>query len=289
MIDTTDTRYAFKSWAPGVWAFGGWEAFLRSLDLNCLDDFIQLRGQVVDRNRKSRVHRISLGSPARTCYLKLHRGYVKRSWRSLFRPRILVERELANLMHYARAGFDALEPVAWGRRLRKRGGESFLLVAELEGYRSLQEWLSNRGLASDSSGRRSLRESVARMLARMHQAGLAHIDLFSWHIFLKPQGDAFLALPIDLERSRIKGPWPWSSRRILEKQAHDLAVLHLTVPWPQVGYRERMRFFLHYRGHQALSRNDKRLLRKVLAIARHRGRQKKFKPFGVAERLSPVS
>lgn len=289
MIDTSDTRYKFESWAPGVWTLGGWQEFLRSQRLNDLDDFIKLRGEVVDRNRRSRVHRISLGSPARTFYLKLHRDYMKRSWRRFFKPMAMVEQELANLMNYARAGFDDLEPVAWGWRRPQKGGESFLLLAELEGYRSLQEWLSDRDLTADPARRRTLREAVTRMLTRIHQAGLAHVDLFSWHIFLKPQGDAFLALPIDLERSRIKGAWPWSSRKIMKKQANDLAVLHLTVPWPQVGFSERMRFFLNYRGHQALSRDDKRLLRKVLAIARHRGRQKKFKPFGVAERLSPVS
>ncbi len=286
MIDTSNTRYEFELWDSGLWTLRGWQDFLRSLDLNCLDDFIKLRGEVVDRNRKSRVYRISLGSPARTFYLKLHRGYVKRSWRRLFRPRAMVEQELANLMNYARAGFDALEPVAWGRRLSKGEGVSFLLLAELDGYRSLQEWLSEGETASTTLVRRSLGEAVARMLASIHKAGLAHVDLFSWHIFLKHQGDEFLALPIDLERSRIKGFWPWSSRRILEKQANDLAVLNLTVPWPQVGSSERMRFFLDYRGHHSLNRNDKRLLRKVFAIARRRGRQKKFKPFGVADRLS---
>ena len=289
MIDTSDTRYEFESWAPGVWTLGGWRDYLLSVHLNDLDDFIKLRGEVVDRNRRSRVHRISLGSPPRTFYLKLHRGYVKRSWKHFFKPRAMVEQELANLMNYARAGLDALEPVAWGCRSRKRGGDSFLLLSELEGYRSLQDWLSDRQVMAHPVRRRSLRQAVARMLRGIHEAGLAHVDLFSWHIFLKPEGDEFLALPIDLERSRIRGPWPWSSRRILEKQANDLAVLHLTVPLPQVGSGERMRFFLDYRNHQRLSWDDKKLLQRILTIARHRGRRGKFKPFGVADRLSTVS
>jgi hypothetical protein len=192
-------------------------------------------------------------------------------------------------MHYARAGFDALEPVAWGWRRPRKGGEGFLLLAELEGYRSLQEWLSEKDIAADPVRRRTLWKAVIPMVQRMHQAGLVHMDLYAWHIFLKPLGEEFLALPIDLERSIITGSWPWSSRKIKKKQANDLAALHLTVPWPLVGSVERMRFFLNYRGHQALSRNDKRFLRKILAIARHRGRQKKFKPFGVADRLSAVS
>ena len=282
MIDTSGTRYKFESRAPGVWTLGGWQEFFRSLGLSNLEDFVKLRGEVVDRNRKSRVHRISLGSPAKTFYLKLHHDYVKRSCRSFFRPMAMVEQELANLMHYARAGFDALEPVAWGWRRAEKSGDSFLLLAELKGYKSLQEWLSDRGLAADPARLRTLIETVALMVKRIHEAGIVHMDLYSWHIFLKPEGDEFLALPIDLERSIIIGSWPWSSRRIMIKQANDLAALHITIPWPQVGFSERMRFFLNYRGHEALSRDDKRFLKKVLARARRRGRQKKFKPFGVA-------
>jgi len=289
MIDTSNTRYTYKPWAPGVWAFGGWQGFLRSQGLNEMDDFIALRGEVVDRNRKSLVHKISLGSPAETFYLKKHRGYMKRSWKRFFRSRIMVERELSNLMHYARAGFDALEPVAWGRRPRKKGGESFFLLANLAGFKSLQAWLSDETFAADRMRRKALGEAVTRMLKGMHEAGLAHVDLFSWHIFLKYQDDTFHAVPIDLERSAVKALWPWSSKKMMRKQANDLAALHLTVPWPQVGFGERMRFFLNYRGHRTLSREDRRLLRKVLAIAQHRGRKNKFEPFGVADRLNPGS
>jgi len=124
------------------------------------------------------------------------------------------------------------------------------------------------------------------MLAKMHCGGLAHIDLFSWHVFVKKTGEGhFLAHPIDLERTKVKGGWPWSQWLIRRKQANDLAVLHLTVPWPQVSSAERMRFYHAYCKSLGIRKKDRSFLKLILATARHRGRKRKFKPFGVAARL----
>lgn len=285
MIDTSGTCYEFKSWATGVWALAGQHELLKSLGLREFDDFFMLRGEVVDRNRRSQVHKLQLGSPPVTFYLKLHKGYVTRSWKSCFRAESVIQKELANMMHYARAGLKALVPVAWGWHPHRGGGDSFVLINELEGYRSLEDWTSDRTILLDADKLNSIFEAVARMLVCVHGAGLAHLDLFSWHVFLKEEGDKFLVQPIDLERSMIKGRWPWSSRQIRKKQASDLAALHLTTPWPQISFSKRMRFFLAYCGHKRLSMRDKVFLRRILEMARHRGRMKKFRSYGVGEML----
>lgn len=285
MIDTTNTRYEYKLWSPGVWALMGWHDFLDAAKLKDMDDFMSLEGEIVDLNRKSQVHKIYLGSSPQTFFFKKHENYLKRTWKTFFRSVPMLKWELKNLMYYARAGFDALEPVAWGWRPHNGGGDGFILVAELDGYKSLQDWFSDPDVLDDPIMLRSISTAVAGMLHRIHEAGIAHVDLFSKHVFLKPHGNKFLAHPLDLERTKVKGHWPWSSWRIRRKQVFDLAALHLTVPWPQVGFTKRLRFFLEYRGHSSLSQDDKQLIRKALDIAIDKGQHHKFKPYGVADRL----
>jgi hypothetical protein len=285
MLNTSNTRYEYRSYAPFVWVLDGWQDFISSVKLKDLDDFISLQGEIVDQNRRSQVHKLKLGPLQQTFYLKIHKDFVKRSWKTLFRAGPILIKELKNIMHYARAGFDVLEPVAWGWRPRKGGGDSFMLVAELEGYKSLQDWVSVQDNMDDHTKIRAMIKSVAGMVHRIHESDLAHVDLFSWHVFLKPKGADFEAHPIDLERTEIKDHLPWSSWRIRRKQAFDLAALHLTVPWPQVSLSERMRFFLYYRGHNRLRNGDKRFLRTVLKIASSRGKHSKFKPYGIADKF----
>ena len=285
MLNTSNTRYEYSSYAPFVWVLDGWQDFISSEKLKNLDDFISLQGEIVDQNRRSQVHNLKLGPLQQTFYLKKHKDYVKRSWNTLFRSSPILIKELQNLMHYARAGFDVLEPVAWGWRPRKGGGDSFMLVAELEGYKSLQDWVSVQDNVDDHTKMQTMIKSVAGMVHCIHESDLAHVDLFSWHVFLKPKGVDFEAHPIDLERTEIKDHLPWSSWRIRRKQAFDLAALHLTVPWPQISFSDRMRFFLYYRGHNRLTNGDKRFLRTVLKIASSRGKYGKFKPYGIADKL----
>ena len=287
MIDTSGTRYRVEDWAPDTWVFNGWQNFLRSVGLTDFDHFLALSGeQMGGRDRKSVVFRLELGDPIRVFYVKSHKNYVTKSLKTWFRTIPQVRMELDNLMCYARAGLDVLEPVAWGWRPDENGGDSFLLIEELYGYKSLKEWLEESGSA-DRTQRRLLAKAVNRMLLKIHQNGLAHVDLFSWHVFVKKEGDEFIAHPIDLERTKKRGVWPRSDWYLRRKQAHDLAVLHLTVPWPLVNYSERMRFFLDYRQHRRLTREDKKLLQFVLTIARKRGGHGKFWEYGIANKLNP--
>ncbi len=283
MIDTSGTRYNLEQLAEDLWVFHGWQDFLRGLKLNSFDSFFRLTGEVMDRNRRSVVYRLVLGEEGRVFYLKIHKNYFKKDLRTLYKKVPLIQVELTNLMHYARVGFDVLEPVAWGWHPVRGGGDSFLLVEELRGYRSLQEWLAVEGSGPDFLG--EISKALASMLAKMHANGLAHVDLFSWHVFLEKGPDKFKAIPIDLERTKIKGKWPWSRMHIGWKQANDLAALHLTAPWPQVSFRQRLRFYLSYCHLMGGQRCKKRLLRRVLVVAARRGRHKKFKKFGVAATL----
>lgn len=279
MIDTNGTRYKIETYSKDVWIFAGWKDFLKECGLDKFMSFMELTGVVVDRNRRSVVYQLELGKKKRRFYLKIHKNYIKKDIRTFFKavPQILTE--LKNLMHYARIGFDVLEPVAWGWHPAPKEGDSFLLVEELNGYRSLQEWLEDKEY---DTMQREISEALAVMLAKIHTHGLAHVDLFSWHVFLKKEQSVFTAIPIDLERTKIKGRWPWSPVKIAWKQANDLAALHLTVPWPQVGSWQRLRFYARYCQLTGGLRAKQKYLEKILHIARKRGVHKKFEKFGVS-------
>lgn len=286
MIDTTDTRYRFKSFAKDVHVLDGWQKFFRACGLNIFENFIALTGEVVDQNSRSVVHRIELGDPTRVFYFKRHKDFMKRSACTLFRPKPMIYNELENMMHYARAGFDAVDPVAWGWQKDKVGGNSFLLTAELTDYRPLQSYLDNDLIMRSAEKRYAISNALSSMLAAIHDAGLAHADLFTWHIFLRPSWSSYKLQPIDLERSRKKGKMIClSSFKIKRKQIDDLASLHLTVPWPLVSFSERMRFFHDYRKKRGMLGSGRKLLKAILKRAKHRGGRRKFKPYGVARKL----
>ncbi|MEA3386056.1 MAG: lipopolysaccharide kinase InaA family protein [Thermodesulfobacteriota bacterium] len=285
MIDTTATRYRFKAFAKDIHVLDGWKEFLQACGLNIFENFIVLTGEVVDRNSRSVVHRIELGDPPKTFYLKCHKNYVKQKAYTFFRPKPMIYTEIENMMHYARAGFDALDPVAWGWQKGKGGGNSFLLIAELTGFISLQTCFNNDLIMGSVEKRLAISNALSSGLAVIHDAGLAHVDFFTWHVFIRPSLNGYKLQPIDLERSRKKGKMIWSSFTIKKKQIDDLASLHLTVPWPLVSFSERMRFFHDYRKKRGMSGSGRKFLKVILKRAKHRGRRRKFKPYGVAGKL----
>ena len=285
MIDTTATRYIFKPFAKDIHVLDGWQKFLQACGLNIFESFIALTGEVVDQNSRSVVHRIELGDPPRTFYLKCHKNYVKRKAYTFFRPKPMIYTELENMMHYARAGFDALDPVAWGWQKDKGDGNSFLLIADLTDYRPLQTYFDNDLVMASAEKRHAISSALSSGLAAIHDAGLAHRDFFTWHVFIGPSRSGYKLQPIDLERSIKRGKMIWSSFWVKRKQIDDLASLHLTVPWPLVNFSERMRFFHDYRKKRGMPGSGHKFLKAILKRAKHRGRRKKFKPFGVVGKL----
>ncbi len=284
MFDTHGTRHRVERVSDDLWIFNGWRDFLSAAGLTDFDAIAARTGEEMDRNRGSVVYRLELGPERQVFYLKLHKNYYKQTLKTLYRKIPYSKIELECMMHYARAGLDELEPVAWGWRSHAAENISFLLIGELAGYQDLYQWLETPE-SKLAENRRAVGRAVAEMLGRMHSHGIAHIDLFSWHIFIKKQGDGYRAHPIDLERTRIRGRWPWSSWLSRRKQANDLAVLHLTLPWPRISFSERMRMYHEYCRIMGITPNDRSFLRLVLAIAKHRGRKGKFQRYGVAAGL----
>ncbi|MCU0722523.1 MAG: hypothetical protein MUC63_02715 [Planctomycetes bacterium] len=237
-------------------------------------------GATVDANRKRSVVRVEWGGrafflkrftrpPAKDALWQLIRGR---------RPRTHAEVEGGMIRAFREAGLDAPEVAAWGeeagRGLRRR---SFLLTAGLPDALPLPMFLEeNRAALRSPRARGAFAGALAGTVRRMHDAGLAHPDLYSYHVFVRgtPASPSFAF--IDLHRAfRRETP-------CLLDAVRDLTSLHLTLPPVFVTRSDRVRFLSRYFGGGKLRPAGRQLARKILLRAKRVGGRGKFK--ALAER-----
>ena len=135
-----------------------------------------------------------------------------------------------------------------------REGRSALVLVAVSGD-SLERWVRRHGTRAP----RAMIEALARFVARFHQLGYIHRDLYLSHVFLR-DGDSphprFVL--IDLQRV-MKNPL-----RHQRWRAHDLAQLDYSVPESVAGLRQRLRFLKTYLGIRSLrGRGPRSLIARV--------------------------
>ncbi len=165
-------------------------------------------------------------------------------------------------------GIGTPQVVACGtRRKGFREVASLLLTAELHGE-SLEKWLPRRAASLSQDMKRSLSQSLAALVAKLHNAGLVHRDLYLSHIFISAKGanDIELSL-LDLQRVvRTR----WRRWRWIVK---DLAALNYSTPLSAATNADRVRWLKLYLNERGVSANRRALIRAVVRktgrIARH--------------------
>ena len=116
--------------------------------------------------------------------------------------------------------------------------------------------------------KRSLSRSLAALVARLHNAGLVHRDLYMSHIFVTARGENDLNLSLlDLQRVvRTR----WRRWRWIVK---DLAALNYSTPFSVATNADRVRWLKLYLNERSVSANQGALIRAVVRktgrIARH--------------------
>ena len=110
------------------------------------------------------------------------------------------------LQAFAAAGIGCPEWIAEGE---DQNGRAFLLVRELEEVSDLRLHLRER-LATHPRARRRFALRLGSALARLHQAGFDHPDLYAKHILVDRDGQGIHFL--DLQRSRRRQRVPWGQR-----------------------------------------------------------------------------
>lgn len=203
---------------------------------------------------------------SRGFFLKRHgpprwREWLK-AWSRLTWPVLGARAEWQAMLWFRELGIPAPHPVALG----EAAGKSFTIATAIEPHTRIDHWWEDPAL--DAEWRSPLRRRewllrLARLVRRLHAAGLHHQDLYLCHLLLTPDLPEEISV-IDLGRVR-------RHRRLPRRWAvKDLSQLHFSSPKATAG--ERLRFLQEYLGRR-LTRADLGLLtaidQKANRISRH--------------------
>jgi tRNA A-37 threonylcarbamoyl transferase component Bud32 len=218
--------------------------------------FLNWTGDLVNRHRHRQVEQVTL--------FESDRFYVKKqtavTWRERFRNAwdgfgwcATAVREGAMFQALHRASIGCPEVAALG----EAGRRAFVVLREAVGMCELRVALQE----CDQCGRARLAVALGRELARMHDAGFDHPDLFAKHILADTTANQFCI--IDWQRGRYRRRVSWQVR------TRDLAVLDATLHAALAG--DRLRFCCLRAYHAATAYADRpplgRLARDIRAAA----------------------
>jgi tRNA A-37 threonylcarbamoyl transferase component Bud32 len=201
------------------------------------------------------VYRVDL--PAGAIYVK---HYLVPDYRAMFRQwfrRGKGRNEGKRSEVLASIGVPTIYPVALGeRRKRKFLLENFLITWEIPGAFPLDDFVENRLEQLPEPGRARLRQrlatSLAILTARLHDAGMIHIDFHPGNVLVRVDqaGDPELAM-VDLDALRQLSRLNWTTAR------QNLALLDHYF-WLRSTRTDRHRFLKSYLEHRAQPVGDVR-------------------------------
>ncbi len=164
-------------------------------------------------------------------------------------------------------GIECVKPVAFGERLcRGKETRSAIVTLAVPGE-SLERWAGRWG-EGDRARIDSLIPTLAAFVARLHERGYVHRDLYLAHIFYDPTRQPETSLHL-IDVQRVMRP-PRRHRRWIIK---DLAALNFSAPRHLVLQTDRLRWLTHYLGASKLDGSARRLVYRIVGktrmIARH--------------------
>jgi tRNA A-37 threonylcarbamoyl transferase component Bud32 len=115
-------------------------------------------------------------------------------------------REFRNIQHYGALGVPALQAAFYAQRRLAGERRAILLTRALDGWQDLAAYLA-QWPALDSLQHQAIVRACGELARLLHGAGLRHGCFYPRHIFLRPQGEDFIACLIDLEKTRRLRGW----------------------------------------------------------------------------------
>ena len=176
-------------------------------------------------------------------------------------------REAAILQALRSAGIGCPDVAALG----EDGSEAFVLLRDATGMTELRAFLPT--LASGEE-RNRLADALGRELARMHDAGFIHPDLFAKHILAGPEGESYRFCILDWQRGQRRRRVP------LQLRCRDLAVLDATLMDVLASDRLRLRCLRAYCATQANGPPLGRLARQIRRQAERLRRRQHLREIG---------
>jgi 3-deoxy-D-manno-octulosonic acid kinase len=202
----TEHRVGNQVW----WLKAGWEATLLEAVTPAV---FAPRSTTPTKGGRGALRYISLGDGVKGIIRHYRRGgWVRYFLQDLYWDRPL--RPLAELIctEIARQrGVPTVEVLGAGVKWNRLGlYRGVLITREAEEYCHLWEWLQ---MGKRGTERKVALITVARAIAQLHRAGIAHADLNLTNILLHPTQEAVTVLLIDFDRARVfPGPLPTSQR-----------------------------------------------------------------------------
>ncbi|MCZ2343766.1 MAG: lipopolysaccharide kinase InaA family protein [Bacteroidales bacterium] len=167
----------------------------------------QLR--IIKQNLQRTISLVEL--PSGVLFVKLCRANTPRAWcREWLRP-AKARLEFENALALRALGLPAIVPVAWGSASRWFPSASTLVTQAHPGHDFLSELADS---VSVPDRRRECATALARFLARLHDAGIAHPDPHPGNFLVErsPQGELSFVLT-DLHAIRFGPPLNWPQAR----------------------------------------------------------------------------
>ncbi|WP_397455080.1 lipopolysaccharide kinase InaA family protein [Pseudomonas versuta] len=133
-------------------------------------------------------------------YLKRQSNYLTRTLHSpLGEPSFA--REFRNIERYKQLGIPALEAVFFGERKVPGERRAILMTRALDGWTDLDSLLEQWSQLT-AGQQQAILQACGQLARRLHAVRQVHGCFYPKHIFLQPDGAAYRAQLIDLEKTR---------------------------------------------------------------------------------------
>src|SRR5262245_29666801 len=237
-----------------------WRARLRALHLVEPEDFLGLEALIVSGHPGRQVGRLTLGEGEMATVV-----YLKRETQVRWTTRLgnflagsgWVSRCVREATVLEALERDDLPGPRWLATGEDDKGRAFLLVEEVPGALPLANVLAQ---FPDAASRRRLAGRLGQPLARLHEAGFFHRDLYAKHVLVRP-GD-FSVILLDWQRA-WRGAWIKQACRV-----RDLAALHATLADHLAPARDRLALLFAYVDRGRLLTRPRRLRRLLPQVER---------------------
>jgi len=265
--------------SPSLLVNPAYTELLRRTGLDRPEDFLKLPQIIISGHPGRQVSRVTLGTGAETCT-----AFLKREHRVPWKERLLnawdgfgpASKSLreAQTLESLRPHFGGCPD--WIAAGEVPGGQAFLLVRELPGRIELRRFLQSRSGAA-AGWRRRFARKLARVLARLHESGFAHGDLYANHVLVCPVTETIDL--VDWQRAPRRGKLASASRW------RDLATLSATLLDDLATPRDRLAFLSVYLKHAGLRPLFREALLSVRRLAASLSRRRHVR----AKQLLPLA
>lgn len=185
-----------------------WQHVFAEFGLNCFDDFFNFSGgERINKNNKRNVQTLTFGdgSARKVFFMKRfsypHLKDMLFTWRNFGRAVSQAQCEWENANILLKNGIKTYQPVCYGERTNLGiETKSFFITKELQSQ-CLTDFLAQNWVNLSQSQKEKVIASLAKVIRKVHDAGISLPDLYVWHIFLSEteNGDYEFAV-IDLHR-----------------------------------------------------------------------------------------